>query len=337
MTEHTVAQLAHVEILSPKPQESVAFFKDLLGMQESARSGGSVYLRGYQDTYHHSLVVTEAAQAGMGRTGWRTSSAAALEQIAAGMEATGLGMGWIDDEIGQGRTYRFRTPDDHVMEVAWELEPAPVPSEEASAMPNAPQMRPLQGVPVRRIDHVNLMCSDVPTSKRFFEEHLSFKCRERVVMEGDEDFASWFSVSPLPHELAIMTDTTGTRGRLHHVAFWYGVEQHLNDIAEILRDRGIAIEAGPSKHGITQSPFIYVYEPGGNRIELFGGYGYLCLAPDFEQKTWTPELLSRGLSMYGLELPETFFAYGTPHVEISADDLVDGVHHRDTPQAMPAS
>jgi catechol 2,3-dioxygenase len=336
MAEHTVAQLAHVEILSPKPDESVAFFTQLLGMQESSRSNGSVYLRGYQDPYHCSLVVTESEQPGMGHTTWRTSSAAALEQIAASIEPTGLGMGWHEDRIGQGRTYRFRTPDDHVMEVAWEFEPAPIPEGEESAMPNAAQMRPLQGVPLRRIDHVNLMCSDVPESKRFFEEHLTFKCRERVVMEGDDDFASWFSVSAVPHELAIMTDTTGTRGRLHHVAFWYGVEQHLNDIAEVLRDRGITIEAGPSKHGITQSPFIYVLEPGGNRIELFGGYGYLILEPDFEQKTWTPDLLSRGLSMYGLELPETFFAYGTPPVEISDDDLVKGVHH-ETPTALPAS
>jgi catechol 2,3-dioxygenase len=96
---------------------------------------------------------------------------------------------------------------------------------------------------------------------------------------------------------------TGTRGRLHHVAFWYGIDQHLNDIAEILRDHDIAIEAGPSKHGITQSPFLYAIEPGGNRIELFGGYGYLILEPDWQTRTWTEANLPAGASMYGLELP----------------------------------
>src|SRR5579885_3619448 len=104
MAEHTIAQLAHVEILSPKPDESVAFFTELLGMQESGRDGGSVYLRGYQDTYHHSLVVTESDTTGMGHTCWRSSSAAALETVAADIESTGLGEGWTDGGPGQGRT-----------------------------------------------------------------------------------------------------------------------------------------------------------------------------------------------------------------------------------------
>ena len=336
MSEHTVSQLTHVELLTPKPDETVSFFKDLLGMQESGRENGSVYLRGYQDIYHHSLVVTESDQPGMGHTGWRSTSEAALQQIAGSIEATGLGEGWMDSDVGQGPTYRFRTPDGHLQEVSWELEPAPVPPGEESAMPNAVQKRPLQGIPLRRIDHVNLMAADVPTTKRFYEEHLSFRCRERVVMEGDEDFASWLSVSPVPHELAIMTDTTGTRGRFHHVAFWYGVEQHLNDIAEVLRDRGIDIEAGPSKHGITQSPFIYVFEPGGNRVELFGGYGYLILEPDHEQRTWTAENLNIGTSMYGLELPPTFFAYGTPPVGVPEEAHVAALKHN-TPAALPVS
>ena len=40
-----VATLAHVEILTPKPDQTLWFFKDLLGMDESGRQGQSVYLR----------------------------------------------------------------------------------------------------------------------------------------------------------------------------------------------------------------------------------------------------------------------------------------------------
>src|SRR5258708_2211936 len=44
-----LAHLAHVELLSPKPDESLKFFTDVMGMTESGRRGDSVYLRGWDD------------------------------------------------------------------------------------------------------------------------------------------------------------------------------------------------------------------------------------------------------------------------------------------------
>jgi catechol 2,3-dioxygenase len=55
MTEKLLSQLAHVEILSPRPQDSVDFFTRVLGLQESGRDGRSVYLRGWSEFFHHSL------------------------------------------------------------------------------------------------------------------------------------------------------------------------------------------------------------------------------------------------------------------------------------------
>jgi catechol 2,3-dioxygenase len=43
---HEVAHIAHAELLTPKPEESLRFFVEVLGMEEEARDGGSVYLRG---------------------------------------------------------------------------------------------------------------------------------------------------------------------------------------------------------------------------------------------------------------------------------------------------
>ena len=62
-----VAHLAHVELLTPDIEGSVRFFTLLLGLNESERCGGSVYLRGYEEQYHHSLKLTEAPCAGLGR------------------------------------------------------------------------------------------------------------------------------------------------------------------------------------------------------------------------------------------------------------------------------
>lgn len=82
---------------------------------------------------------------------------------------------------------------------------------------------------------------------------------------------------------------------------------------------------------------MYVYEPGGNRVELFGAGGYMIFEPDWEPRVWTPENLAVGGSMYGMELPPTFFAYGTPSVEIDESALTDGFKHAEQPAQVPVS
>ena len=41
--------------------------------------------------------------------------------------------------------------------------------------------KPLSGIPAKRIDHLNLMSSDVTAAKDSFERHLGFRTTERVV------------------------------------------------------------------------------------------------------------------------------------------------------------
>src|SRR6476646_4593022 len=96
---HTIGQLAHAELFTATPERTLWFFTELLGMQVTGTDGGSAYLRAYQDSYHHSLVVTESHDAGLGHVAWRANSAAALEEGAAKLEATGRGDGWIAGDV----------------------------------------------------------------------------------------------------------------------------------------------------------------------------------------------------------------------------------------------
>ena len=313
-----VAQLSHVEIFTPKPDETLWFFKELLALQETEREGQSVYLRAYEDFYHHTLKVTEAKEPGMQHMGWRASSPQALHRRAEAIEKTGLGKGWIDGDKGHGPAYQFTTPDGHNMEIHWEVDYYQAPEEKKSELLSRPQKRPLNGVPVRRFDHVNLMVSDVTRNKDFMMEQLGFKLREHIVTGDGGELGAWLSVSPLVHELALMGDQTGSRGRLHHICYWYGIPQHNMDIADVFTEYGIQIEAGPGKHGISQAWFMYVFEPGGNRVELFGDAGYLIFDPDWKPITWHAEKnLDKGIIWYGSPLPAEYFLYGTPTVEMA--------------------
>ena len=69
MSEILLSQLAHVELISPRPAETVKWMVDVLGLEETTREGQSVYLRGWAEWLHSSLIVTEGP-----RPRWRTSA-----------------------------------------------------------------------------------------------------------------------------------------------------------------------------------------------------------------------------------------------------------------------
>ena len=94
-----LAHLAHCELLSPKPDESLRFFTEVMGLTESGRRGDSVYLRGWDDYEHHTLKLTASKVAGMGHVAFRTTSPEALERRAGIIEAAGFGKGWTDGDL----------------------------------------------------------------------------------------------------------------------------------------------------------------------------------------------------------------------------------------------
>ena len=312
-----IAQLVSVALYTPKPDDSLAFFHDLLGMEISHREGQSVYLRAYEDFYQYTLKLTESKQAGLEEVTWRASSATALETVVKRIEASGLGDCWADRDYAHGRAYKFCTPDGHRQKVLWDLDYFDAPPDLKSKLRNRPSKRPLRGVPVRRIDHINLMVSDVVKNTDFMTNVLDFKLREQKIGDGGAIVGSWLSVSALVHELALMRDSTGSRGRFHHVAYWYGAQQHLLDIADIFAERDVRMESGPAKHGTTQAYFMYCFEPGGNRVELFGDTGYLIFDPEWKTVVWNVANevdLEKSSIWFGGQLAKSFYRYATPVV-----------------------
>jgi hypothetical protein len=49
--------------------------------------------------------------------------------------------------------------------------------------------------------------------------------------------------------------------------------------ADIFLENGVYIETGPHKHAFQQTFFLYVDEPGGNRVEVANAGARLILAP----------------------------------------------------------
>ncbi|MDM3975310.1 VOC family protein [Mycobacterium marseillense] len=323
---HDIAHLARVELLTPDPDGTLWFFTKLLGMYQTKQEGQSAYLRAYEDPYQWSIKITEAPTAGMGRAAMRTSSPDALERRAKSFTDAGIEGRWSDGDFGYGQTWQYQSPDGHNLDLVWEVEKYVATPELQSKILTRASKKPLQGLPVKRIDHLNLLAAEVGPVRNVMERHLGLRTHEQVV-DGPVEIGAWMSSNLMGHELAVMRDTIGERGRFHHVAMYYGVPQHNIDAAEMFREYDIEIEAGPDRHGITQGHFLYVFEPGGNRIELFGDCGYLHHDPDHKPFVWQMSDIDTGLAIGGAKLPwETYFTYGTPNKLTLTDHRVQYAH-----------
>ena len=308
-----IAHLGPVELLTPRAQESLDFFADVLGMEVEATEGRSVYLRGWGDYQRFSLKLTEAATSGMAVLGLRAASPAALERRVAAVEAAGLGEGWSDGDLGRGPSYRFRDPDGHAFELYFETERYAPPEHLRPSLKNQPQRYVGRGCAVKRLDHVKGLAADVRANRTFATEALGYRLYERVELDDGTEAGAWLSATIAAHELIYTADAYGANGRLHHLAFWVDTREEVLRAADLFLEHGVHIEAAPSKHAIAQGFFLYGYEPGGNRIEVTTG-GYLVYDPEQPTVVWSEEERKLGQA-WRVKTVETFHTYGTPPVD----------------------
>ncbi|MEM7345295.1 MAG: catechol 2,3-dioxygenase [Chloroflexota bacterium] len=309
-----IAHLGHVEMLTPKPDESLHFFTGIMGMSISARQGDSVYLRAYDDYEHHTLKLTTAKQPGMRHFAWRARSPQALQRRVEAIEATGLGQGWTDGDLGHGPAYAFRTPDGHNAEIYYETEWYQASEDDKPALKNQAARFPGRGVNLRRIDHLNLLAVDIPAIRDFHTDVIGARLTEVITFEDGSDKGVWFSVNNKSYDLAITEDHTGTPARFHHVTYAVNSREEVLLAADICLENGVYIETGPHKHAIQQTFFLYVYEPGGNRFEIANTTARLIMAPDWKTIRWSEEERKKGQA-WGLQTIKSFHTYGMPPVD----------------------
>jgi len=308
-----VAHLGHVELLTDKFEESLDFFVNVYGLTEAGREGDSVYLRAWDDYEFHSLKLTASNTTGMAHCAYRTSSQAALDRRVAVIEKMGLGIGWTDGDLGHGRSYRFNSPDGHVFELYWDTHKYQPPEAERPALKNVAQRFHGRGAAPRRIDHFNLLATDVSKIRDFMVEALGSRVTEMIQLDNGRVGGCWFTVNNKGYDMACTEDHSGTRGRFHHLTY---AADHRDDIlraADVFLENGVFIETGPHRHAIQGTFFLYVYEPAGNRIEIANAGARLVLDPDWQTIVWTEAERKKGQA-WGLKTIESFHTHGTPPV-----------------------
>lgn len=304
-----VHNLHHVEIFTPKPEESLDFFTRVIGLEESHREGQSVYLRAPGEWGTYSTILTEGPNPGLGHMAWQVAEPEHVDGWArrfadAGVDYTREAGGTY---LGQGDTVSFNGPFGHRTELFYDFqryEPT-----NPSKLLSRPSAFPAGGIGVQRLDHLNVTAQDVDAARDWYQDVLGFKLRE-AARTPEGDIGVWMSVTSQVHDLAIMRDGLGERGRLHHIAYYLETPQDLLRATDIFVEEGTPIDAGPGKHGLTQAFYLYVFEPGGNRVELFSG-GYPIHVPNWEPIIWDGDAIQQAIVWYGGQLPDTFFTQAT--------------------------
>ena len=297
-----VAKLGHVALISTDLEKSLWFFKDIVGLEETTEENGVHYLRAWGDFEHHTLSISSGTESRIDHIAWKTKHREDVSNFAILLEDAGVEVETISKgtETGQGDAIRFQLPSGHNFELYFDMDKPEPELHRKAVLKNQTYKAWAKGISPRRIDHVNLATSmDSKIITDFLAEKLGFKMREYLVSPDDKQISGWMSVTPLVHDVAIMSipDADSTH-ELHHLSYWLDNAQDVLRAADILSEYEIKF-IGPGKHGISQAMYIYVLDPGsGVRLELFSN-GYLIFEPDWEPIKWTFDEMAVGFTYWG--------------------------------------
>ncbi|HSB85383.1 MAG TPA: catechol 2,3-dioxygenase [Ilumatobacteraceae bacterium] len=300
-----IFRLGHVEVRTPDLELCAAYYTEVLGLREVARDDNHVYLKGWDEQDHHSLMLTGANRYGLEHVAFKTESIDDLEDYETTVEKYGCTVERISagTETGQGEAIRFDSPTGHMMEIYASMEKV------GNGLPlfNPPPMpMDLVGIAPPRLDHCLLTTENVPDAARFMGDVLGFRLTEQLVTNEGYQLIVFFERSRQPHDIAF---TRGANGGLHHFAYWLDSWAEIGRAADILRMNGIDIDVGPTRHGITRGHTIYFFDPVGNRNEVFTG-GYRT-DTDWQTITWTEDQLGKALFFYENRVVDSFVSIYT--------------------------
>ncbi len=311
---HDIAHLGHVEMLTDRFAESLDFFTRVYGLQLSGQDGNSAYLRAWDDYEHCTLKLTQSDTTGVAHIGYRAASPAALARRVAAIEASDfITHGWVDGDNSHGRAFRFEDPFGHIFEIYYVTRWFEAQNDtERAALKNTGSA--FTGAAPRRLDHLNLLATDVTEFKRFMEACLGSRVTEYIQLDNGRIGGCWFTVNNKTYDLACTEEHWRGNGRLHHVTYATDQREDILRAADIFLQNGVHIETGPHKHAIQGTFFLYVWEPAGNRVELANAGARLILAPDWKPVCWTEFDRKKGQA-WGLKTIDTFHTHGTPPIK----------------------
>lgn len=303
-----VLRPGHIQLRVLDLEESVEFYRDVLGLLETGRDAtGRVYFKAWDERDHSSVILREAEAAGMDFVGFKVLDAATLDRLEAALNAYGVATQRMPagELLGTGERVRFTIPSGHLLELYAEKEDV---GNGLTYTNPAPWVPDLKGIAPVRFDHCLIYGPDIEANEKLFAEVLGFTVTERVLMEdGKASLAIFMNCSPKAHDIAFVLHPEPAK--LHHVSFLLESWEQVLRAADLMSMNKVSIDIGPTRHGITRGATIYAFDRSGNRFETFSG-GYQTY-PDNHPITWTFDEVGTAIFYHDRKLNERFLSVVT--------------------------
>ncbi|OZI10716.1 catechol 2,3-dioxygenase [Bacillaceae bacterium SAS-127] len=297
----SIVRIGRLELRVMDLEESVKYYTDIIGLQETGRDGDRVYLKAWDEYDHHSIILQKSDSAGMDHMAFKVKDVYELEKLEFKIEQFGCKLTRIphNTRLAEGQAVRFTIPTGHEVELYTEIEQ--VGSGTGNVNPH-PWPDGLKGIAPHRLDHALLTGDDLESATRFFTEVLDFHQTEKIVtVDGEVMLGSFLAATNKAHDIAFVK---GPDAKFHHAGFYVDNWYEVLKAADILTKNEVPVEVTPTRHGITRGQTVYFFDPSGNRNEAFAS-GYISYS-DFPTITWTEDKIGTGIFYHRREMLESF-------------------------------
>jgi catechol 2,3-dioxygenase len=254
-----ITRASHVVLTVRDLTLSRKFYTEVIGLLVSDETRSEVYLRGTEETCHHSLTLRQAAGEPICEVvGFRVFRQEDLERAREHFDKAGISSNWIERPF-QGRALYLH-------------DQAGIPLEFCASMPTLPRLHDQpqahRGAGALRFDHVQCLVPDVPAAGRFYAD-LGFRISDYFVdRPEDQDALGMFMFRKNnPHDIVLLTRPGP---QMHHFAYVVAESHCLFRALDTAGAIGFAqcFERGPGRHGQGHAFYVYFRDPDGHRVEI---------------------------------------------------------------------
>jgi catechol 2,3-dioxygenase-like lactoylglutathione lyase family enzyme len=291
--------LSHANFIVPDLARHVAYYEEVIGLQNAGRTDGRVYLGAPSGS--DALILSEGQHTALAGLTFICEPDKSVEEIIKGLALHGIrGEIRSDPHPGMARSVTFNDLNGFQIELL---------QEQRFRAPGA-----TRGVAPLRLGHVAMIVPDVKKTGEFYTNVLGFRLGDWV---GD-----YFLFLRSGHEHHTVNFIQSNATRMHHMAFEVQNSAALTTSCDVLAKAKLDILWGPLRHGPGHNVSTYHKNPAGQLVELFTeldlmsneGLGYYDPRPWHHDRPQRPKVWSTQgprRDVWGPLAPEGFLTMGS--------------------------
>lgn len=303
-----VTRISHCVLTSADLDKTRYFYETAIGLQVTDQDENTLYMRGMDETCHHSLVFVKSEDGpSCMRMGYRMYHDDDLKRAHDHFNALGNTAEFVERPF-QGLTL-------HVNDGVG------VPLEFCAKMDQSPSLMQKfhthSGGKPGGLDHAQIACHDVQGAYQWYAD-IGFRLSEYTAKDGtDEMWGVWLKRKNNTQDIVF---GNGQGPRLHHFAYQVPDAGCIIHAADVMASLGLAetMDRGPGRHGIGNALFVYFRDPDGHRIELFTNH-YPFIDSDMVPLRWELSDTSRS-QLWGLPATKRWFFEATEFNNVAVKD-----------------